>query len=226
MLIPKTFWARFAAIAVLGVSLAACSGDDGKEGPEGPTGPAGPSGPTGPAGPSSGVPIDSAELINIEVVNVTVPAGGGAPVVELTLANDLTQGLFGLPAGDIRFVLSQLSPGSSGASSEWQSYVTRDSGGITDAQATAGESQGAAFAPAEAVRRARSFVAEHVPDRVRDAMIIEIEVDSLDQLANVLPAGPDIVLRRRAPGWLSRLRRCRQAGLGPTHGEYLLLRAR
>jgi hypothetical protein len=57
--------------------------------------------------------------------------------VELTLTNDLTQGLFGLPAGDIRFVISQLSPGTGGGSSEWQSYVTRDSGGIPDAQADA-----------------------------------------------------------------------------------------
>lgn len=67
-----------------------------------------------------------------------MPAGGGAPVVELMLSNDLTQGLVGLPAGDIRFVLSQLSPAamSSGASSEWQSYVTRSSNGIPDAQAT------------------------------------------------------------------------------------------
>jgi OmcA/MtrC family decaheme c-type cytochrome len=137
MSIRRNFWARFAAIAVLGVSLAACSGDDGKEGPEGPTGPTGPQGPTGPAGPSQGVPVDSAELINIAVTGVTVPAGGGAPVVELTLTNDLAQGLFGLPAGDIRFVLSQLSPGSGGFSSEWQSYVTTDSGGIADAQATA-----------------------------------------------------------------------------------------
>jgi OmcA/MtrC family decaheme c-type cytochrome len=137
MLIPKTFWARIAAIAVLGVSLAACSGDDGDAGPAGPAGPTGPQGPQGPAGPSQGVPVDSAELINIEVTSIAVPAGGGAPVVDLTLTNDLQQGLFGLPAGDIRFVLSQLSPGSGGDSSEWQSYVTTDSGGIPDAQATA-----------------------------------------------------------------------------------------
>ena len=135
MLIFKHFWARVAAIAVLGVSLAACSGDDGKTGPAGPSGPAGPQGPSGPAGPSQGVPVDSAELINIEVTTVTVPAGGGAPVVELALTNDLTQGLFGLPAGDIRFVLAQLTPGSGGGSSEWQSYVTRDSAGIPNAQA-------------------------------------------------------------------------------------------
>ncbi|NIS90360.1 MAG: hypothetical protein GTN98_09825, partial [Woeseiaceae bacterium] len=119
MSIHRNVWARYAAIAVLGVSLAACSGDDGKSGPEGPTGPQGPQGPSGPPGPSQGVPVDSAELINIEVTSVTVPAGGGAPVVELVLTNDLQQGLFGLPAGDIRFVISQLSPGSGGASSEW-----------------------------------------------------------------------------------------------------------
>ncbi len=127
---------RIAAIAILGASLAACSGSDGKDGGAGPAGPTGPQGPTGPTGPGSGVPVDSAGLIFIDVMNVGVPAGGGAPVVELKLTNDLQQGLFGLPAGDIRFVISQLSPGSAGGSSEWQSYVTRDSGGITDAQAT------------------------------------------------------------------------------------------
>ncbi|MDJ0905692.1 MAG: OmcA/MtrC family decaheme c-type cytochrome [Woeseiaceae bacterium] len=136
MLIFKNFWARFAAIAVLGVALAACSGDDGKTGPAGPSGPAGPQGPSGPPGPGQGIPVDSAELINIEVTSISVPAGGGAPVVDITLTNDLTQGLFGLPAGQIRFVIAQLSPGSGGGSSEWQSYVTRDSAGIPDAQAT------------------------------------------------------------------------------------------
>ncbi len=83
------------------------------------------------------MPIGSTAKINIEVTGVTVPAGGGAPIVAFRLSNDLTQGLFGLPAGDIRFVLSQLSaaaPGS-GASSEWQSYVTRSNGGVPNAQA-------------------------------------------------------------------------------------------
>ncbi len=127
---------RIAVVTMLGVSLAACSGSDGKDGDAGPTGPSGPPGPPGPPGPSSGVPVDSAETINVGVASVVVPAGGGAPVVEISLTNDLQQGLFGLPAGDIRFVISQLTPGSGGGSSEWQSYVTRDSGGITDAQAT------------------------------------------------------------------------------------------
>ena len=116
--------------------VSACSGSDGATGVAGPPGAAGPPGPPGSTG-SGGVPVDSAASINIEVTNVTVPAGGGAPVVSLRLTNDLTQGLVGLPASDIRFVISQLTPApvSSGASSEWQSYVTRSSAGIPDAQA-------------------------------------------------------------------------------------------
>ncbi len=47
------------------------------------------------------------------------------------------------------------------------------------------------FTPAEAVRRARRFVAEQAapPD-----MVIEVEVDTLEQLDSVLSARPDIVL--------------------------------
>jgi OmcA/MtrC family decaheme c-type cytochrome len=82
------------------------------------------------------VPIDSAERINIAITGVSVPAGGDAPTVSLSLTNDLELGLKGLPAGDIRFVLSQLSPGTDGGSSEWQSYVTRDTGDIANGQAT------------------------------------------------------------------------------------------
>jgi len=131
---------RIISLMLLGLVLAACSGgDNGKDGTDGTAGPAGPAGPPGQPGPStgSGIPIDSAELIYIAVTNVDVPAGGGAPTISLTLTNDLEQGLRDLPAGDIRFTLSQLSPGAGGGSSEWQSYITRDSGGIPDAQADA-----------------------------------------------------------------------------------------
>ena len=86
-----------------------CSGDDGAPGPAGPTGPAGPPGDQGPPGPSGAVPVDSAERINIEISSVAVPSGGGAPTVQLTLTNDLTQGLKGLPAGDIRLSLIHIS---------------------------------------------------------------------------------------------------------------------
>jgi len=48
--------------------------------------------------------------------------------------------------------------------------------------------------PAEAVRQARRFLAEVRGDAAAAEMIVEIEVDSLDQLENVLPGRPDIVL--------------------------------
>lgn len=124
--------AIFAAVLM----LVGCEGDDGAAGAAGPAGPAGPPGPPGPPGNNGGgIPVSSADKINIQVGSVTVPAGGGAPTVELTLTNDLNQGLVGLPASDIRFVISQLSPGSAGGSSAWHSYVTRSSGGIANAQA-------------------------------------------------------------------------------------------
>jgi OmcA/MtrC family decaheme c-type cytochrome len=123
---------------LLGFFLAACSGgDDGKDGEAGPSGPPGGTGPSGPSG-GTAVPIDSADKINIEVTGVDVPAGGGAPTVSVSLTNDLGLGLKDLPAGDIRFVLAQLSPGTEGSSSEWQSYVTRSDGdpAVPDVQAT------------------------------------------------------------------------------------------
>jgi nicotinate-nucleotide pyrophosphorylase (carboxylating) len=48
--------------------------------------------------------------------------------------------------------------------------------------------------PDEAVRRARAFVAATFPRQRVEAMVVEIEVDSLEQLAAVLPAEPDVVL--------------------------------
>lgn len=147
---PITAITRMVGILIVSSLLFACEGDDGAAGPAGPAGTAGPPGPPGPPGSgggTSGVPISSAEKINIEVTGVTVPSGGGAPTVELKLTNDLTQGLFGLPAGDLRFVLSQLSPAApgSGDSSAWQSYVTRSSNGVPNAQATTETATSGAF---------------------------------------------------------------------------------
>lgn len=56
-----------------------------------------------------------------------------------------------------------------------------------------------AFTPAEAVRHAKSFVADQklrrdAADNDSPPMIVEVEVDSLEQLRQVLPEGPDIVL--------------------------------
>lgn len=124
--------AAISMVAVL-LTLTACEGDTG---PAGPAGPQGDPGPPGEPGPSGGVPVDSAEFINVEFTSVTVPAGGGSPTVELSLTNDLNQGLTGLPARNISFVIAQLTPGADGGSSAWQSYVTRDSAGIANAQAT------------------------------------------------------------------------------------------
>ncbi|MCH7538598.1 MAG: hypothetical protein IID57_12165, partial [Proteobacteria bacterium] len=129
-------WARIAALSLFIVFFAGC-GSDGSDGAAGAAGPAGPPGPPGPPGSGGGgIPVSSAEKINVEITTVSVPAGGGAPTVQLTLRNDLNQGLVGLPATNIRFVIAQLTPGTNGGSSEWQSYVTRSSAGIPNAQAT------------------------------------------------------------------------------------------
>jgi nicotinate-nucleotide pyrophosphorylase (carboxylating) len=51
------------------------------------------------------------------------------------------------------------------------------------------------YSPAEAVARARQFVRESLAGDPRaEAMLVEVEVDSLEQLREVLPARPDIVL--------------------------------
>jgi len=50
------------------------------------------------------------------------------------------------------------------------------------------------FSPAEAIAHARQWIKRRVPQLVRLRMIVEIEVDSLEQLDEVLAAGPDIVL--------------------------------
>ena len=62
------------------------------------------------------------------------------------------------------------------------------------------EQTGAAkYSPAEAVRNAKGFLAQQITDGTPrgapDAtMIVEVEVDSLNQLREVLPESPDIVL--------------------------------
>jgi nicotinate-nucleotide pyrophosphorylase (carboxylating) len=52
----------------------------------------------------------------------------------------------------------------------------------------------AGFTPAVAVRQARDFLRAMFPDDARGEMPIEVEVDTLAQLVEVLPAAPDIVL--------------------------------
>ncbi len=48
--------------------------------------------------------------------------------------------------------------------------------------------------PADAVRRAREFLAKAFPPERAASMVVEIEVDSINQLGAVLDARPDIVL--------------------------------
>jgi nicotinate-nucleotide pyrophosphorylase (carboxylating) len=48
--------------------------------------------------------------------------------------------------------------------------------------------------PADAVRRARESVRRAVPGYDPDRFIVEVEIDTLDQLDGALSAGPDIVL--------------------------------
>ncbi len=50
------------------------------------------------------------------------------------------------------------------------------------------------FSPAQAVRRVRDFLAQGNQGDLRAAMPLEVEVDTLAQLDEVLPEGPDIVL--------------------------------
>ncbi len=126
---------RFATMLLSGFLLAACSGGgEGPQGPAGPDGSQGSPGPTGPAGTYSGIPVTSADKINVSWSDFSL--NGESLTVTVVLTNDLDQGLAGLPAANIRFALAQLSPGVNRSSSEWQSYLTRSSNGVADAQGT------------------------------------------------------------------------------------------
>lgn len=50
------------------------------------------------------------------------------------------------------------------------------------------------LSPADAVRRARTFLAEMDPRQLDQAMPVEVEIDCLELLADTLAAGPDLVL--------------------------------
>jgi nicotinate-nucleotide pyrophosphorylase (carboxylating) len=60
--------------------------------------------------------------------------------------------------------------------------------------------QAARYTPAEAVLKAKEFLRQHGAGQERfTEMMVEVEVDSLDQLRQVLPAKPDIVLLDNMP---------------------------
>lgn len=131
---------RLVGVLFASALLFACDGSTGPAGPAGPqgdTGNPGTPGPVGPPGPSgTAVIYDSAATINVEVQSVVIPAGGGAPTVTLLLANDVGFGLRGLPPQTLSFTIAQLTPGTGGSSSEWQSYVTNGRTTPPDVQAS------------------------------------------------------------------------------------------
>ena len=68
----------------------------------------------------------------------------------------------------------------------------------------------ARYTAAEAVARARRFVEERASGAARGRMIVEVEVDTLEQLEEVLSAGPDIVLLdNMSPAELHQAVKCR-----------------
>ena len=110
---------RLIVLLFAALGLYACEGDTGPAGPQGPqgaTGAQGNDGQPGTPGTTAGLPVTSAEVINVEILNIDVPTGGGQPVVDFKLTNNLNQGLTGLPAANISFIISQLNPGTAGGS--------------------------------------------------------------------------------------------------------------
>jgi nicotinate-nucleotide pyrophosphorylase (carboxylating) len=71
----------------------------------------------------------------------------------------------------------------------FDAVLIKDNHLVVGAEARGGEH----FTPAEAVRRARQLLATALPNRA-EPMIVEVEVDTLDQLRDVLSAQPDHVL--------------------------------
>ncbi|MCE9553503.1 MAG: carboxylating nicotinate-nucleotide diphosphorylase [Planctomycetes bacterium] len=55
------------------------------------------------------------------------------------------------------------------------------------------------LSPAEAVRRVRAYLENHLPEDRKRSMLIEVEVDTLEQLNEVLPTRPNIVLLDNMP---------------------------
>lgn len=76
----------------------------------------------------------------------------------------------------------------------YEAILIKDNHLALGAQASLHGTAAAAYTPAQAVRRARNFIETQVPQASRADMIVEVEVDTLDQLDEVLPVAPDIVL--------------------------------
>lgn len=71
---------------------------------------------------------------------------------------------------------------------------------IKDNHLAIASSSGEHVTPRQAVEKARGFLQEMTPEIPQAAeMVVEVEVDTLDQLRDVLPARPDIVLLDNMP---------------------------
>ncbi len=73
----------------------------------------------------------------------------------------------------------------------FEAILVKDNHLALGAQADAGRPR---FTPSEAVREARRYFAHTRSSQAVEASIVEVEVDTLEQLEGLLPAGPDIVL--------------------------------
>ena len=73
----------------------------------------------------------------------------------------------------------------------FEAILIKDNHLALGAQADAGRPR---FSPAQAVEEARRFFTRKRSPEAAEASIVEIEVDTLEQLSSVLPAAPDIVL--------------------------------
>lgn len=74
----------------------------------------------------------------------------------------------------------------------FEAVLIKDNHLALGAESSAGTAGG--YTPAEAVSRARRFIEQRAAESIRSRMIVEVEVDTLEQLNQVLLADPDIVL--------------------------------
>ena len=95
----------------------------------------------------------------------------------------------------------------------FEAILIKDNHLALGAQADAGRPR---FSPAEAVTEARRFFASKRPPEAAEASIVEIEVDTLEQLEAVLPTGPDIVLLDNMGPDLLRQAVARRNAVAPT----------
>ena len=114
-----------ALAALLAVGFAGCANDDGNRGPEGPEGPTGPVGPPGPPGPPGTPAVPNVANADVIFPTITAVSIASPPVVSFQLVDSEGLPLQGLQAGQVRFAIAQLEPGTAGKSSQWKSYISR-----------------------------------------------------------------------------------------------------